>query len=31
MPMSPQTPFCPIFYNMLEIMDMDKNTLYDFP
>ena len=31
MPMSPQTLFRPIFCNMLEIMDMDENALYDFP
>ncbi len=31
MPMLLQMPFCPIFYKILVIMDMDENDLYDFP
>jgi hypothetical protein len=31
MPILLKMPFCPIFYNMLEIMDMNSNIHYDFP
>jgi hypothetical protein len=31
MPMFLQVPFRPISHNMLEIMEIDEYTLYDFP
>ena len=30
-PMLPQTLFCPVSHNMLEIMDICEIALYDFP